>query len=86
MKDQIYSENKKAYFDYEIIEKFEAGLVLLGQEVKSIRGGHITLTGSYVVFNSKQEPGLIGTKIPPYQPNNTPVDYNIERTRKVLLI
>ncbi|KKP33087.1 MAG: SsrA-binding protein [Candidatus Staskawiczbacteria bacterium RIFOXYB2_FULL_32_9] len=85
MKDQIYSENKKAYFDYEIIEKFEAGLVLLGQEVKSIRGGHITLTGSYVVFNSKQEPGLIGTKIPPYQPNNTPVDYNIERTRKVLL-
>ena len=85
MKDQMYSENKKAYFDYEIIEKFEAGLVLLGQEVKSIRGGHITLTGSYVVFNSKQEPGLIGTKIPPYQPNNTPVDYNIERTRKVLL-
>jgi SsrA-binding protein len=85
MKEQIYSENKKAYYDYEILEKFEAGLILLGQEVKSIRAGHITLTGSYVVFNSKQEPSLIGTKIPPYQPNNAPQDYNIERTRKILL-
>lgn len=85
MSEQVYSENKKAYYDYEILDKYEAGLVLLGQEVKSIRGGHITLSGSYVVFNSKQEANLIASKVPPYQPNNTPSDYNIERVRKLLL-
>ncbi len=81
---QILSENKKAHFDYEILEKFEAGLVLQGQEVKSIRGGHISLTGSYVVFK-QEEPYLIGSKIPAYQPKNTPADYNPERLRKLLL-
>ncbi len=85
MKNQTYSENKKAYYDYEILEKFEAGLILLGQEVKSIRNGHITLTGSYVVFNILGEPNIIGSKIPPYQPNNTQPEYNTERTRKLLL-
>ena len=81
---QILSENKKAYYDYEILEKFEAGLVLQGQEVKSIRGGHISLTGAYVVFK-QEEPYLIGAKIPAYQPKNTPEDYNPERLRKLLL-
>ncbi len=81
---QIYSENKKAYFNYEIIEKYEAGLVLQGQEVKSIKTGHINLTGSYVVIRN-QEPYLIGAKIPAYQPKNTPADYNPEQPRKLLL-
>ena len=81
---QVLSENKKAHFDYEILEKFEAGLVLQGQEVKSIRGGHISLTGSYVVFK-QDEPYLIGSKIPAYQPKNTSADYNPERLRKLLL-
>jgi len=81
---RILSENKKAYYDYEILEKFEAGLVLQGQEVKSIKGGHISLTGSYVVFR-QEEPYLIGGKIPAYQPKNTPADYNPERLRKILL-
>ncbi|MDO8486650.1 MAG: SsrA-binding protein SmpB [Candidatus Staskawiczbacteria bacterium] len=81
---QILSENKKAHFDYEILEKFEAGLVLQGQEVKSIRNGHISLAGSYVVFK-QEEPFLIGAKIPAYQPKNTPADYNPERLRKLLL-
>lgn len=85
MENKIYSENKKASYDYEILEKFEAGFILNGQEVKSIRAGHITLSGSYVVINSKGEPGLIGSKIPPYQPNNAPADYSVERTRKLLL-
>ena len=80
----IYSENKKAYFDYEILEKFEAGLVLIGQEVKSIRNGKINLSGSYVVFKNN-EPNLIGAKIPPYQVKNAPADYNSERLRKLLL-
>src|SRR3989344_7832340 len=81
---QILSDNKKAYYDYEILEKFEAGLVLQGQEVKSIRKGHINLAGSYVVFK-QGEPYLIGAKIPAYQPKNTPADYNPERLRKLLL-
>jgi SsrA-binding protein len=83
--EKIYTENKKAYYDYEIIEKYEAGFVLQGQEVKSIRGGHISLTGSYIVFNMQFEPSLVGSKIPAYQPNNAPADYNSERQRKILL-
>src|SRR3989344_8055635 len=81
---EIYSENRKAHYDYEIIEKYEAGLVLQGQEVKSIKTGHINLTGSYVVFRGT-EPYLIGAKVPAYQPKNTPDDYNPERYRKLLL-
>ncbi len=80
----IYAENKKAHYDYEVLEKFEAGLVLIGQEVKSIKTGHISLTGAYVVFSANQ-PELIGAKIPPYQPKNAPADYNPERPRKILL-
>lgn len=81
---KIFSENKKATYDYEILEKFEAGLVLFGQEVKSIKTGHINLAGSYVTFN-RAEPFLVGVKVPPYQPNNIGADYNEERQRKILL-
>lgn len=81
---KVYSENRKAGFDYEILEKFEAGLVLFGQEVKSIKTGHINLAGSYVIFRAG-EPYWIGVKIPPYQPNNAGADYNEERVRKILL-
>ena len=81
---KVFSENKKALFNYEVLEKFEAGLVLFGQEVKSIKTGHINLAGSYVVF-SQGEPFLTGVKIPPYQPNNAGADYNEERQKKLLL-
>jgi len=78
------SENKKAYFNYEILDKFEAGMVLLGQEVKSIKTGRINLAGSYVVLKNN-EVYLIGCHIPAYQPKNAPPDYNPERSRKLLL-
>ncbi|MBX4200656.1 SsrA-binding protein SmpB [Candidatus Parcubacteria bacterium] len=81
---QVYSENKKATFEYEILEKYEAGLVLQGQEVKSIKTGHINLSGSYVVIRAA-EPFLIGAKVPPYQPKNAPIGYNPEQERKLLL-
>jgi len=81
---QIYSENKKAYYDYDILEKFEAGLVLLGTEVKSIKSGHCALSGAYVIIKG-EEPYLLGAKIPAYQPKNAPADYNPERLRKLLL-
>src|SRR3989344_5314569 len=80
----IFAENKKAYFDYEILEKIEAGIVLIGQEVKAIKSGRINIAGSYVVINSG-EVFLIGCHIPPYQPKNAPADYNPERSRKILL-
>lgn len=78
------AENRKAYYDYEILETYEAGIVLNGQEVKSIKTGHINLKGAYVVFKN-EELFLIGANIPPYQPKNAPKDYNPERSRKLLL-
>lgn len=80
----VYAENRRAGYDYEILEKFEAGVVLLGQEVKSIKTGHVNLSGSYVIF-AEGRPMLVGAKVPPYQPNNTPADYNPERQRPLLL-
>ena len=47
---KVFVENKKAYFNYEILETFEAGLVLIGQEVKSIKTGKARLKVSYVVL------------------------------------
>lgn len=81
---KVFAENKKAYFDYEILEKIEAGIVLIGQEVKSIKSGRINLAGSYVVANN-EEFFLVGCNIPPYQPKNAPSNYNPERSRKLLL-
>jgi len=83
-------ENKKAYFNYQILEKLEAGISLIGQEVKSIKSGRINLAGSYVVLKGPVKGGhpevfLIGANIPPYQPKNAPSDYNPERSRKLLL-
>lgn len=82
MKD--YATNDKAHFDYEILETIEAGLILKGYEVKSIKTGHITIKGSYVkIING--EPMLIGANIPPYQPANMPGSYDPQASRKLLL-
>jgi len=77
-------QNKKAYFNYQILERFEAGISLIGQEVKSIKSGRINLAGSYIVLK-KEEVFLISANIPLYQPKNAPPDYNPERSRKLLL-
>jgi len=81
---EIITKNKKAYFNYEILEKFEAGISLIGQEVKSIKLGKINLAGSYVVLRS-EEVYLIGANVPPYQPKNAAKDYDSKRSRKLLL-
>jgi SsrA-binding protein len=78
------AENKKAFFNYEILEKFEAGMALNGQEVKSIKTRGISLAGSYVVIKGG-ETFWVGAKIPPYQPKNAPSNYQEERSRKLLL-
>jgi SsrA-binding protein len=79
-----YAENRKAYFNYEILEKITAGIELLGFEVKSVRAGRITLDGSYAVVRGN-EAFLIGAGITPLQPKNTPQDYDERRNRKLLL-
>jgi len=58
--------NKKAYHDYEFVEKFEAGLELRGSEVKSLRAAAADLTGSYARIQDG-ECWLVGAKIAPYQ-------------------
>ncbi len=80
----IFSKNKKAYHDYEILEEFEAGIVLYGHEVKAVREGKLSLKGSYVTVR-EGEAFLVGAHISPYQPKNTPEDYDPDRSRKLLL-
>jgi SsrA-binding protein len=79
----VLTQNKKAYFDYQILEKFEAGVVLIGQEVKSMKNGKASLKGAYVVPKDN-ELYLIGCHVPAYQPKNA-VNYDPERSRKLLL-
>jgi len=81
---EILIENKKALFDYYIIERFEAGIVLNGQEVKSIKTKKVSLIGSYAVIKNN-EIFLLNANIPPFQPKNIHFEYNPLRTRKLLL-
>ncbi len=79
-----YANNPKAGFDYEILETIEAGIVLTGQEVKSVKTGKASIKGSYVkILNN--EAFLVGAIISPYQPANMPTDYDPQRSRKLLL-
>lgn len=76
--------NKRAKFDYEVVEVFEAGIVLLGFEVKSLRLGKASLASSFVLIKHN-EAYLVGAKISPYQSANTPKNYLPERDRKLIL-
>lgn len=79
-----YVENRKARFNYEILDKFEAGIELLGSEVKSIRSGQMSLEGAFIIVRGG-EAFLINATIPPYQPNNVIKDYDPLRNRRILL-
>lgn len=81
---KVLTENRRAYLNYEVLEKFQGGLVLQGQEVKSVKLGKAQITGAYVVVRG-EELWLVGANIPPYQPKNAPRGYNPERSRKLLL-
>lgn len=76
--------NKKATFDYELLEKLEAGIELFGHEVKSVRQGHAKLEGAHVIVRGG-EAFVTGMHITPYQQKNTPDSYDPERSRKLLL-
>lgn len=79
-----YIQNRKAHFNYEILETFEAGLVLYGHEVKSIRAGKGKLDGAYAIIRGG-EAYLVGASITPFQVANTPKRYQPDRPRKLLL-
>lgn len=81
---QATSVNKRAYFDYQILETYEAGIELFGFEVKAVKTGHVNLAGSYAVIKDNGA-WLLNATIPPYQPKNTPADYDPGRSRRLLL-
>ena len=80
----VHAINKRALFDYEILETYEAGIELFGLEVKAIKTGHINLSSAYVVIKGN-EAWLLNATVPPYQPKNTPPDYEPSRSRRLLL-
>ncbi len=85
----VLAVNKRAKFDYEILETYEAGLVMLGHEVKSVKTGHISLKGSYVTLKvgEKKLPVayLINAHIPLYKHAGRLQGYDPDRSRKLLL-
>jgi len=77
-------ENRKARFNYEILERFEAGIKLIGIEVKSLKANQGIFDGSYITVRGG-EAFIVNLSIPAYQQNNTPKDYDPRHTRKLLL-
>ncbi len=75
--------NSKAHFNYEILEKMEAGIELLGFEVKSLKSKNGSLEGAYVIIRGG-EAFVMNFFIPPYQENNTPKDYEPWRNRRLI--
>ncbi|OGJ55617.1 SsrA-binding protein [Candidatus Peribacteria bacterium RIFCSPHIGHO2_02_FULL_52_16] len=83
MPPKTVAQNRRARFDYEILETVEAGVMLTGQEVKSCRMGHVNLAGAYVTF-VHGKPVLKKAKISLYA-FATATDYDPERDRPLLL-
>ena len=82
---KVIVQNKKAFFDYEILDRLEAGIVLTGDEVKSIRAGHVTLVGAFATIHDGQL-FLINCNISPYtHAANKQADEYRTRSRKLLV-
>ncbi len=84
MESAAIAENRRARFDYDIRETFEAGLELQGHEVKSAKSGRFQIAGAQALIRGG-EAWLLGSHIPPYQKGNTPPDYEDDRARRLLL-
>ncbi len=81
---KVFTENRKAGFDYMILEKYQGGLALTGGEVKSIREGGAKIDGSYLTI-SHSELWLMGAHIKPYSKAGKVQVGDAERSRKVLI-
>ncbi|MDR1104516.1 MAG: SsrA-binding protein SmpB [Endomicrobium sp.] len=85
MEKKIFSSNRKAYYNYEILEKLETGIVLSGYEVKSVRRSNISLVDSIVRF-SNGEAFVENVFIAPYEQISSHIaDYDAKRKRKLLM-
>ena len=80
---KVVARNRKARHDFEILQTLEAGMVLKGTEVKSLRDGKATLAGAYVRID-EDEAWLVGGSIPEYRHGNI-MNHEPERRRKLLL-
>ncbi len=78
------SENRKARFDYEILDTYEAGVELKGFEVKAVKAGKMRIAGAFAIVRGG-EIWLLNAEIDPYQKGNVPPDYDPARTRRLLL-
>jgi len=81
---KLISSNKKAHFNYLLFDKFEAGISLLGTEIKSVRKNGANLADSYVKITDNLEAYLIGAHISPYEFGNI-YNHDPKRDRKLLL-
>lgn len=82
---KIIATNRKASFEYFLLEKFEAGLVLNGTEIKSIRAGQISIQEAYVDVSNGREAWLIESHIAPYEQAGQHFNHEPKRKRKLLL-
>ena len=82
---KIIATNRKASFEYFLMEKFEAGLVLQGSEIKSIRAGQISIQESYVDVPNENEAWLLEAHIAPYEQAGTHFNHEPRRKRRLLL-
>ena len=82
--DNSIVQNKRARFDYNLLETFEAGVALAGWEVKALRSGKCQLTDSYVLIKN-EEAWLLGAQITPLETASSHVATDPIRTRKILL-
>ncbi|MCL4361653.1 SsrA-binding protein SmpB [Candidatus Dependentiae bacterium] len=81
---KIIAQNKKAFFDYEVLDRIEAGIVLTGDEVKSLRAGHINLTGSFAHVHNA-ELYVVNMHIAPYSHAYSKSEEQTRRSRKLLV-
>lgn len=81
---KIVAQNRRAYFDYEISDTFEAGLILLGSEIKSVRAGRCSIAESYIAYNKQGDLELINASITPYS-SSSYFNHEERRPRKLLL-
>jgi SsrA-binding protein len=82
---KVIATNRKASFEYFLMEKFEAGLVLHGSEIKSIRAGQISIQESYVDIPNAQEAWLVESHIAPYEQAGQFFNHEPKRKRRLLL-
>jgi SsrA-binding protein len=81
---KIIAQNKRAGYDFQLIEKFEAGMVLKGTEVKSLRAGKVTLTDAFVNIDASMEAWVVNMNIAHYEFGNLN-NHEEARKRKLLL-